>query len=263
MPLLEGLTSGVLAEVGEGPAAPIHVTGKSMPYQDAESKGKGGHYKLYATTGQMAAAQWGAGNELFRFRWHGGNFAKGDFFRQEKYCVITKIKVCCMVGTTLFAAGGVHARISLSKCRHWIDFGTPGGTTITIGDSCKSRSDMARSLQPEIAIASTTVLAVTGSKFTEASAIAALAGAFPITASTQPTVIIPWTTLYSASAFHNGFHPLHLTATPYLRSRSSTLTADGVHGSGFLIAVDQNAPATGVFQFAFQIEWAELPFGSY
>jgi hypothetical protein len=62
MAVIEGGTTGSLAEVGNAAALPAHVTCKPMPY------GTLGHYRYAGTTGTIAAAL-AASAQLFYVRW--------------------------------------------------------------------------------------------------------------------------------------------------------------------------------------------------
>jgi hypothetical protein len=62
MAVVEGGTSGLLADVGSAAALPLHVTNKAIPHNGL------GHYAIAATTGTIAAAL-AASAQLFYVRW--------------------------------------------------------------------------------------------------------------------------------------------------------------------------------------------------
>lgn len=62
MAVLEGGTTGSLAEIGEAAALPLHVTSKPLPH------GSLGHYRLATATGTLAAAL-AASAQIFYVRW--------------------------------------------------------------------------------------------------------------------------------------------------------------------------------------------------
>lgn len=186
-----------------------------------------GAYAYGGFTGILPAAL-GANSEIFQFRWtHATNLA-----------VIRKIRLAASVTTTFFAAG-VPVQIDLIKSTGWSAPGT-GGTAVTVGTSLKRRSNMGSSLMVagDMRIATTAALGA-GTKTLEANALSTLLAGGPITASLNGTIIAPGTILWQAEV-GDGEHPLVLTQNEGFSIRS--------------VAV----PATGTWQAAVTIDWAEV-----
>lgn len=87
MAVIEGGTSGLLAETGAAAAVAMHVTSKPVPH------GALGHYRIAATTGTLPAAL-AASAQVFYLRWTDAT----------RFCVITRCKVSFQTLTPFTAA---------------------------------------------------------------------------------------------------------------------------------------------------------------
>lgn len=220
MAVIEGGTSGAIAEVGAASAVPAHVASKPASY------GGLGHYKYGSFTGILPAAL-AANSEIFQFRWTDAT----------RLAVISKIRISASVSTTFFAAG-VPVAIDIVKATSWSAAGT-GGTRATVAALLKTRSSMGSSLvaSGDIAIATTAALGA-GTKTLETISLAAIAAGGPITASLSPQILAPCD-LWNADVA-DGDHPLVLA-----------------QNEGFVIR-SVAVPATGTWTAAINITWAEL-----
>lgn len=218
---LVGGVSGSVADVGVAAALPLHVTPKHIPY------GALGHYKYGGFTGILPAAL-AANSEIFQFRWSDAT----------RFALITKIMISACVSTTFFAAG-VPVQIDMVKAISWTVAGS-GGTRSTPAALHKARTTMGSSLvaTSDIGIASTAALTA-GTKTLEGESMAAIVAPGPITASLNGQIIAPGTILWEPD-LANGEHPLLLA-----------------QNEGFVIR-SVAVPATGTWQFAATINWAEV-----
>lgn len=221
MASIEGGVSGLLQEVGLGAAVPAHVTAKALPH------GSLGHYRVGLFTGILPAAL-AANSEIFQFRWvHATNL-----------CVVKSVEISAAVSTLMFAAG-VPVQLDLVRASAWSAQGT-GGVGLAPAALLKARSNMGSSLIPsgDVRIATTAALGA-GTKTLEGSALAAILAGGPITGSLDGTIFPPGTPLFRGD-MADADHPLVL----------------GVN-EGFVVrSVD--VPATGTWQAAIKISWAEV-----
>lgn len=186
-----------------------------------------GAYCWGGGTGVLPAAL--AGNsEVFQFRWADAT----------RFCVVRKIRISAAVSTTFFAAG-TPVQIDLIKSTGWTVAGT-GGTAITPAALLKKRTSMPSTLLAagDMRIATTAALGA-GTKTLETYPLAFVSAAGPITASLDGQIIAPGTILWQAE-IADGEHPLVLAQNEGLSIRS--------------VAV----PATGTWQLAVDIHWAEV-----
>lgn len=221
MAIIEGGTSGTLAEVGVAAAKGQHVIVKPT---DA---GALGHYSVGLLGGIIPAAL-AANSEIFQFRWSDAT----------RLCVIRKIRISASVTTTFFAAG-VPVQIDLVKATAWSAAGS-GGTRVSPAALLKKRTSMGSSLVAASDIGIITTAALTaGTKTLETVAQQAIVAAGPITASLNGTIIPPGTILYQHEV-GDGEYPLVLA-----------------QNEGFVIR-SVAVPATGTWQIAVQVDWAEV-----
>jgi hypothetical protein len=187
-----------------------------------------GHYSYAGFTGIIAAAL-AANAELFQFRWQPADVTR--------LAVINEIKISAAVSTTMFAAG-VPLQLELKRCNSWSVAGS-GGTGITMGTEGKDRASMAPSslVAGDMRIATTAGLTI-GTKNVEGIAIAAMAGAGPITGSLNGQIIAPQ--IMWRAEVGDGQHPLVLAAT-----------------EGFVIRAAAT-PGTGTWTLQVQLDWAEV-----
>jgi hypothetical protein len=205
-----------------------HSSARPVPY------GSLGHYKWGGFTGILPAAL-AANSEIFQFRWsHATNL-----------CVIGKIRISAAVSTTFFAAG-VPVQIDLIKSSGWSAAGT-GGTSPTLGATCKTRASMASSssVAGDIRIATTAALGA-GTKTLEASPMATILAPGPITASLNGQIVPPGTIMWEPD-MGDGEHPLVLGGL-----------GGGALSEGFSIR-SVAVPATGTWTVSVSIQWAEVP----
>lgn len=186
-----------------------------------------GSYGYGGFTGVLPAAL-AANSEIFQFRWTDAT----------RLCIINEVKISAVVSTTFFAAG-VPVQVDLVKVTGWSAAGS-GGTRPTITTLMKKRSSMGSSLvaASDIGIATTAALTA-GTKTLEATSMASLAGAGPITASLNGQIFAPGTILFRPEVA-DGQHPLSL-----------------VQNEGFVIR-SVAVPATGTWLAAITIDWTEL-----
>lgn len=186
-----------------------------------------GAYSFGGFTGVLPAAL--AGNsEIFQFRWADAT----------RFAVIRKIRISAVVSTTFFAAG-VPVQIDLVKSTGWTVQGTLG-TGITPAALMKKRTSMGSSLvaSGDMRIATTAALGA-GTKTLETVSLSAINAPGPITASLNGQIIPAGTILWQAET-SDGEHPLVLAQNEGFSIRS--------------VAV----PATGTWQAAITIDWAEV-----
>jgi hypothetical protein len=148
------------------------------------------------------------------------------------------VKISACVTTTFFAAG-VPVQIDLAKATGWSAQGT-GGTGVSPAALLKKRTAMASSLvaSGDIRIATTAALGA-GTKTLEGTSMGAIVAPGPITASLNGLIIAPGTILFRSEA-GDGQYPLALVAN-----------------EGFIIR-SVAVPATGTWQAAVQVDWAEV-----
>lgn len=221
MAVIEGGTSGSLAEVGVGAAKGQHVIAKPTDH------GALGHYSYSGPTGVLPAAL-GANSEIFQFRWTDAT----------RLCVVRKVRISAAVSTTMFAAG-VPIHIDLVKATGWTVAGT-GGTTVTPAALLKKRTSMGNTLVAtgDIRPATTAALGA-GTKTLEGLPLSHIVAAGPITGSLNGTIIAAGTILYQHE-IGDGEHPLVLAAN-----------------EGFVIR-SVAVPITGTWTASFTIDWAEV-----
>lgn len=142
MAIIEGATSGALAEVGVAAATPLHVLAKPHAY------GSLGHYGLSVTTGTLAAAL-AANAVVFSARW-------GDATR---LCLINSVRTRFLPLTPFTAATLTdHTSFDLFIGRTFTASHT-GGTALTLtGNSFKRRASMGTTLFTDLRIATTAAL---------------------------------------------------------------------------------------------------------
>lgn len=218
--LLQG-NGGVVADVDGTTYRALRTTTRPTEY------GAFGHYKFGGLTGILPAAL-GANSEIFQFRWADAT----------RLCVIHKIRISACVTTTFFAAG-VPVQIDLIKSTSWSVAGT-GGTSPTIAATLKARTSMGSSLiaAGDVRIASTAALGA-GTKTLEANSMNTILAPGPITASLNGQIVPPGTILWEPDS-GDGMHPLVL-----------------VQNEGFSIR-SVAVPATGTWQAAIAVDWAEV-----
>lgn len=191
-----------------------------------EEIGSLGFYRLGVKTGVIAAGL-AANAELFQFRWaHASRLAS-----------IRSVKISAAVSTTYFAAG-VPLTLDVVKSTAWSVAGT-GGTAIAPAALLKQKTTMASSslASGDARIATTAGLGA-GTKTLETLSLGVAVSGAPITASLSGQIFPPDTALFD-SAMANAGWPLVLAAN-----------------EGFSIRAVQT-PATGVWELAVNVEWAE------
>lgn len=211
---------GTVAEVDGTSFRAQRITPRPLDY------GTLGHYAYGGLTGILPAAL-GANSEIFQFRWADAT----------RFAIIRRIFVSASVTTTFFAAG-VPVQMDLIKSTTWTVAGT-GGTGLTPAATLKRRTSMGSTLvaSGDMRIATTAALGA-GTKTLEALSMASILAGGPITASLNGTIFaaVP---LYEADV-SDGDHPLVLAQNEGFSIRS--------------VAV----PATGTWQVAFRLSWAEV-----
>jgi hypothetical protein len=212
---------GTVAEVDGTVFRALRTLSKPIDY------GSLGHYNWGGFSGILPAAL-SANSEIWQFRWADST----------RIAIIMGIKISACVTTTFFAAG-VPVQIDLIKSTAWTVAGT-GGTAITPAATLKSRTSMGSALLAagDMRIATTAALGA-GTKTLEANSIRALLAPGPITGSLNGQIIAPGTFIYNPDP-ESGEHPLVLVQNEGLSIRS--------------VAV----PATGTWQVAIDIKWAEV-----
>jgi hypothetical protein len=139
MAVIEGGTSGSLAETGVASAKGLHCILKPQDH------GSLGHYAYSATTGTMAAGL-AANSDILQFRW-------GDATR---FCIITEVVLQGMYQLTGFTTGAALFRLAIA--RSFTASGS-GGTAATLtGDNQNLRTNMGASLVTDLRISSTAAL---------------------------------------------------------------------------------------------------------
>jgi hypothetical protein len=219
MAVIEGGTSGLLAEVGAAAAMPQHVSEKPIPY------GTLGHYQMAFLTGNMAAGL-AADSEIFQFRWTDAT----------RLAVLMKVELDGAQSlATGFAAGA--CRFRLTPARGWSIDGTGGANPTVTGNNNKLRTSMGTMLMANtsIRVATTAALGV-GTKTLDAQDISQVNNA--VAAAVQTQFIPPNTTLFEPD-IGSGRHPLVFA-----------------QNEGFVIRA--TVPATGVWQVGLTIAWAEV-----
>lgn len=221
MAVIEGGGSAVVAEVGAAAQKGLHSIVKPTDC------GALGHYSVGLLGGIIPAAL-AANSEIFQFRWSDAT----------RFAVVRKVRISACVTTTFFAAG-VPVQIDLVKATAWSAAGT-GGTRVTPAALLKKRTAMGSTLvaASDIAIITTAALGA-GTKTLEGTAMGAIVAPGPITASLNGTIIAPGTILYQHEV-GDGEYPLVLA-----------------QNEGFVIR-SVAVPATGTWQIAVQVDWAEV-----
>jgi hypothetical protein len=237
MAVIEGGTSGALAEVGAAAAKGQHVIQKYHDY------GSLGHYRTVFTTGTIAAGM-AANGELLQMRW----------VDATRFCVITKVEILQFRNITTAFAAGVY-NFEAIRATAWSADGT-GGTAVTV-------TDPAFQLRPPLMGAS---LFSTGFRIATTAALGAgtktLDAGGPMGAcygnvGSTPAIaefFIPkgggvtgvggsGVPIFEFDA-DNGEHPLVLTAP-------TTGTAEG-------LVVRATVPATGTWIASIGVRWMEL-----
>lgn len=186
-----------------------------------------GHYSWGALSGVIPAAL-GANSEILQFRWSDAT----------RLCVIRKIRLSACVTTTFFAAG-VPLQFNLFKATSWTAVGT-GGTRPAVAAQLKKRTSMGNSLlgANDIGVISTAALGA-GTKTLETTPMQSIVAAGPITASLNGQIIAPGTIFWQHEV-GDGENPLVLA-----------------QNEGFVVT-SVAVPATGTWQAAFQVDWAEV-----
>lgn len=226
MAVIEGGVSAALAGVGVESSSPLHVASKPTPY------GTLGHYAIQAETGTIAAGM-GANGILFAARWTDAS----------RFAVVYEIGVCMFRNiTTGFAIGNWNFRLLF--CRAWTADDT-GGTTLTIsGENNQLRTSMGASLFGAIRIAAAAALGA-GTRTPDTQALNAIYGRVPVTIGVQ---IVPLSTVAD------------LAAGPVipLFSRDPASEHPIVLAQNEGIEIQGNVPATGTWNAAFYMKWAEV-----
>jgi hypothetical protein len=213
-------SGGVVAEVDGTTFRALRVVARPIDH------GALGAYRYGGFTGILPAGL-AANSEIFQFRWTDAT----------RLAVLRKVRFSAAVSTTFFAAG-VPLAIDLVKATAWSAQGT-GGTSVTPAATMKRRTSMGSSLVAagDIRIATTAALGA-GTKTLEANSLASMLAGAPITASLNGTIFAPGTVLFEAEV-GDGEHPLVLA-----------------QNEGFVIR-SVAVPATGTWQAAVGIDWAE------
>jgi len=221
MAVIEGGTSGSLAEVGVGPAEGQHVISKPDDY------GALGHYRIAMISGVIPAAL-AANSELFQFRWTDAT----------RLAVIHKVWISA--GANVAATAAALQALRLAIARAWTVDGS-GGTAATLtGNNQKDRTSMATTLLGTARMATTAALGA-GTKTLDAQDIAAVSygvGTGAITTSLSLN-LIPQTELLEVNA--NGQHPIVLAQNEGIVVRSGLI-----------------GPAAMTWQLGVTVAWAEL-----
>lgn len=186
-----------------------------------------GAYAYGGFTGVIPAAL-AANSEIFQFRWTDAT----------RFAVIRKVRFSSVVSTTFFAAG-VPLQTDLVKATGWSAAGT-GGTAVNPAALLKRRTSMGNSLvaSGDIRIATTAALGA-GTKTLETLSLSTIVAPGPITASLNGQIVAPGTILWQAEV-GDGEHPLVLA-----------------QNEGFVVR-SVAVPATGTWQAAITIDWAEV-----
>lgn len=199
----------------------LKFTPKPADYADA------GHFAVAAVTGTMAAGI--AGNsEIFQFRWTSSALL----------ALIQEVRIDAMnsLGTGFTAGVGTF---HLTAARGWSAAGTGGGAMTLTGNNNKLRTAMAGTAVGEIRVATTAALGA-GTKTLDGNSLAYTKAT--ISASTN-TVFLGGTMgpvrLWGPDV-GSGEHPLVLTTN-----------------EGFVVR--GTVPATGTWEIAIGVRWAEVP----
>lgn len=221
MPVQIQGAGSVVAEVGGSTFRALNVQTKPIEH------GSLGHYSWGALSGIIPAALT-ANSEILQFRWSDAT----------RFCVIRKIRISACVTTTMFAAG-VPVQLDLLKASSWSAVGT-GGTRPSVAALLKKRVNMGSSVlgANDIGVATTAALGA-GTKTLEGTPMQAMVAPGPITGSLNGQIIAPGT-IFFQSEVADGEHPLVLH-----------------QNEGFVIR-SVAVPATGTWQFACQVDWAEV-----
>jgi hypothetical protein len=212
---------GTVAEVQGTTFRSVTVSPKPLEYTTF------GHYSWGALSGVVPAAL-AANSEILQFQWTDAS----------RVCVINKITMSAAVTTTFFAAG-VPLQFALLKATAWTAVGT-GGTRPAVAAQLKKRTSMGSSLLAanNIGVITTAALGA-GTKTLETTPMVSWLAAGPITASLYGPIISAQTVLFKSETGDGG-HPLAL-----------------VQNEGFVVTAVA-VPATGTWQCAFTVEWAEV-----
>lgn len=214
-------SSGTVAEVQGTTFRALSASVKPLEYTTF------GHYSWGGFSGIIPAAL-AANSEILQFRWSDST----------RLCVIRKVRISASVSTTFFAAG-VPMQLNMMKATGWSAVGT-GGTRPTVAAQLKKRTSMGNSLlgANDIGIATTAALGA-GTKTLETTPLQCIVAGCPITASLKGTIIEPGTIFFQHEV-GDGEHPLVLA-----------------QNEGFVITCAA-VPGTGTWQFAAQVDWAEV-----
>lgn len=222
MAVLEGGTSGALAEVGVGAASALHATLKPVPH------GSLGHYELAVTSGTIAAAL-AAAAQLFYFRWTDAT----------RFAVIHRVKMSFQTLTLFTAAQQVDFGFDMFKATT-IGAGG-GGTQILPAEVSRMRSTMSTSLLSDARIATTAALTALANLDTRAIAqsIGDMQRMNPIAATEEQRVNDPTMEYHPNMA--NGDHPLVLA-----------------QNEGFVLRNRTVWPAAGTGIVQVSVRWSEV-----
>lgn len=221
MAVIEGGTSGLLADVGAASSVALHTLRHPQPY------GALGFYRLGASSGVMAAAL-AANAEMFQFRYAGANL-----------CLVYKVSISA--GAQLAATAAVAVSIAMTACRGWTAAGTGGTRLLPTGNSNKLRTSMGTTAINDAGI-STTAGLTAGTKTPDGFNMAEQAigiGTGAITTSVG-LPLLARTALFDADG--EGQHPLVLANQEGFIIRNGTIVW----------------PATMTWKFSVEVLWAEV-----
>lgn len=207
MAVIEGGTTGSLAEVGNAAALAQHVTIKALPH------GSLGHYRVAATTGTLAATL-AASSQLFYLRWTDATrfFVLHKFTAQFQTLTPFTAATLTDFGFDLFKATAVSAG--------------GGGTDLGASVKTKMRSTMGASLLDSAGLMRiSTTAALTALTTLDALPIAQSVGDANLTnpagGTEEPRVNDP--TLTYVADLANGEHPLVLAQNEGIVLRNRTV----------------------------------------
>lgn len=185
MAVIEGGTTGVLADVGVAAASPLHVSGKPIPY------GSLGHYGISLVSGVMAAGL-AANSPIAIFRYTGGNL-----------CAVTRVLFDASVAGTAFAAG--VPTFGLMVARAFTALTTSGTVATLTGNNNKLRTSMATTGLGTFEVCTTAALTA-GTWVLDAQEISRFSGVSGTATTGQ--IVPPGTRLFESGG---DIHPLLLT----------------------------------------------------
>jgi hypothetical protein len=221
MAVVEGGTTGSLAEVGVAASVPLHTVRHPQPY------GALGFYRLAASSGVMAAAL-AANAELFQFRYAGANLA-----------LIYKVSISA--GAQVASTAAVAVSVAMTVARSWTAAGTGGTRLLPSGNSNKLRTSMGTTAVNDAGI-STTAGLTAGTKTLDALNVGELSigiGTGAITTS-HNLKLIERNALLDADG--EGQHPLVLANQEGFVIRNGTIAW----------------PAAMTWKFSVEVLWAEV-----